>query len=134
LTVRRQRVDAEFREAALADLALWDITVDQHTDARAWGETLRLADRFRLTLYDATYLELAQRRGLPLATLDSELRTAAGAAGVDLLGAKSDNSPPAFASELSQPERYHYKCRGTGNAAAFSALRAGCPCIFFHPS
>ena len=87
VAVRRRRIDPEFRQAALADLALWDITVDQHTDARAWGETLRLADRFRLTLYDATYLELAQRRSLPLATLDNDLRTAARASGVDLLGA-----------------------------------------------
>lgn len=45
-----------------------------------------LAERHRLTLYDAAYLELAQRRGLPLATLDRELRTAAGAEKVTLLG------------------------------------------------
>jgi predicted nucleic acid-binding protein len=47
---------------------------------------LHLADRFRLTLYDAAYLELAVRRNLPLATLDRELRDAAKAVGVDLLG------------------------------------------------
>ena len=39
VAVRRQHIDAEFRRAALADLALWDIAVDQHTDARAWGDT-----------------------------------------------------------------------------------------------
>jgi len=39
-------------------------------------DTLALADRFRLTLYDAAYLELAQRRALPLATLDFDLRKA----------------------------------------------------------
>lgn len=86
IALRRGRIDAEFRHAALADLALLDITVDQHTGARAWGETLTLADRYRLTLYDATYLELAHRHGLPLATLDSALRTAASALGVRLLG------------------------------------------------
>jgi len=37
-------------------------------------------------MYDAAYLELAQRRGLPLATLDAELRDAASAEGVVLLG------------------------------------------------
>ncbi len=47
---------------------------------------MRLADRFRLTLYDAAYLELAQRRLLPLASLDNELRAAAQALGVALLG------------------------------------------------
>ena len=39
-----------------------------------------------LTVYDAAYLELAQRRSLPLATLDVPLRVAAGALGLSLLG------------------------------------------------
>jgi predicted nucleic acid-binding protein len=39
-----------------------------------------------LTLYIAAYLELAQRRGMPLATEDQELRDAASAEGVILLG------------------------------------------------
>ncbi len=73
VAVRRGRIDAEFRQAALADLALLDITTDPYTDAYAWAATLRLADSFRLTLYDAVYLELAQRRTLPLATLDKDL-------------------------------------------------------------
>src|SRR5262249_29874297 len=57
--VRRGRIDVEFRNAALADLALLDITTDPHTDAYGWSATLHLADRFGLTLYDAAYLELA---------------------------------------------------------------------------
>ena len=52
-------------------------TVDLELNTYAWSTTLRLADQFRLTVYDAVYLELAQRRALPLATLDQELRTAA---------------------------------------------------------
>ena len=86
VAVRRRRIDADFRRAALADLALLDITTDPHTDSLAWGETLTLADRFRLTLYDAAYLELAQRRALPLATLDEELCAAAATLGVRVLG------------------------------------------------
>jgi predicted nucleic acid-binding protein len=86
VAIRRGRIDADFRRAALADLALLDITTDQHTDPRAWGETLALADHFRLTVYDAAYLELAQRRGLPLATLDGDLRAAAVGLGLELLG------------------------------------------------
>ena len=86
VAVRRRRIDADFRRAALADLALLDITTDPHTDSLAWGETLTLADRFRLTVYDAAYLELAQRRVLPLATLDEELCAAAAALGVRVLG------------------------------------------------
>ncbi len=87
VAIRRRRVDAEFRRAALADLSHLDITVDQHTDAQAWRETLHIADQHRLTLYDAAYLELAQRRRLPLATLDEDLRAAAKAAGAKTLGA-----------------------------------------------
>jgi predicted nucleic acid-binding protein len=84
--VRRGRHDAAFRDATLADLALLPIRADPETDRHAWAATLRLAERYKLTVYDAAYLELAQRRGLPLATLDSELRDAANAEGVILLG------------------------------------------------
>ena len=87
VAVRRGRIGAEFRNAALADLALLDIATDAHTDAHSWTTTLHLADRFRLTLYDAAYLELAHRRSLPLASLDNELRDAGRALDVPLLGA-----------------------------------------------
>jgi predicted nucleic acid-binding protein len=53
------------------------ISIDLETDAQAWTATLSLSVRFSLTLYDATYLELAHRQNLPLATLDQELRSAA---------------------------------------------------------
>jgi len=86
VAVRRGRIEANFRRAALTDLALLDIAVDDQTDVHAWGETLRLADSFQLTTYDAAYLELAQRRALPLATLDSELRAAAKSLGLRLMG------------------------------------------------
>jgi predicted nucleic acid-binding protein len=87
MAVRNRRIDPNFRRAALADLALLDITTDQQTDFFAWTDTLNLADHFHLTVYDAAYLELARRRTLPLATLDQELRTAATAIGVTVLGA-----------------------------------------------
>src|SRR5215831_18505287 len=84
--VRRGRHDTAFREATLADLALLPISVDPETDRHAWSGTRRLAERHKLTLYDAAYLELAQRRGIPLATLDTELRQAASAEGMIVLG------------------------------------------------
>jgi predicted nucleic acid-binding protein len=84
--VRRKRHDAAFRDATLADLALLPIQLDRETDRHAWGSTARLAARYSLTLYDAAYLELARRAALPLATLDKELRAAASAEGVPLLG------------------------------------------------
>lgn len=88
--IRRGRIDVEFRNAALADLALLDITTDSHTDAYSWTTTLHLADRFGLTLYDAAYLELAHRRSVPLAILDEELRAAGRALNLPLLGASHD--------------------------------------------
>jgi predicted nucleic acid-binding protein len=84
--VRRGRISVEFRDASLADLALLAIEVDAETDTFAWSTTLRLAERHQLTLYDAAYLELAQRLGVPLATLDQELRAAGSALGLTLLG------------------------------------------------
>jgi predicted nucleic acid-binding protein len=87
MAVRRGRIEAGFRDAALRDLAALPIALDPETSSRAWHDTLRLADAHRLTAYDAAYLELAHRRDLPLATLDSELRAAAPALGVGLLGA-----------------------------------------------
>ncbi len=90
--VRRSRTDAAFRDATLADLALLPIHLDPETDRQAWGATLQLAERHGLTLYDASYLELAQRRGLPLATLDAELRAAAAVERVALLGKREDST------------------------------------------
>ena len=84
--VRKGRSDSAFRDAALGDLALLPITVDRETNRQAWGATAKLAARHRLTLYNAAYLELARRRCLPLATLDNELRAAATAEDVALLG------------------------------------------------
>jgi predicted nucleic acid-binding protein len=84
--LRRGRIDAAFRDAALADLSLMDISIDPETDDHAWTTSLRVAERHRLTLYDAAYLELAQRRNLPLASLDRELLAAATAVGVETLG------------------------------------------------
>ena len=84
--IRRKRIDAVFRDMALGRLTVMPIAVDPDTDTHTWTTTRDLADRFRLTAYDAVYLELAQRRGLPLATLDQDLRTAGTALGVALLG------------------------------------------------
>ncbi|HEY7852343.1 MAG TPA: type II toxin-antitoxin system VapC family toxin [Caulobacteraceae bacterium] len=84
--VRHGRHEPAFRDATLADLTLLPIWLDPETDQHAWGATARLATGHGLTLYDATYLELARRRDLPLATLDRELRAAALAEGVPLMG------------------------------------------------
>lgn len=86
MAVRRRRIDGSFRDETLADLAELDILSDPDSDGQAWSSTLRLADRHRLTVYDAAYLELAQRRRLPLATLDLALSRAAVAELITVLG------------------------------------------------
>ena len=87
MAIRRGRIDAGYRDASIADLAIMDIVVDAESDRQVWSTTLNLADRFRLTLYDSVYLELAHRLALPLASLDRQLRRAASALGLTLLGA-----------------------------------------------
>jgi predicted nucleic acid-binding protein len=84
--LRRKRITTAYRDESLTKLDAMQITVDADTDTYAWTTTLRLAERFGLSVYDAAYLELAQRRSLPLATLDRELREAAPTVNVTLLG------------------------------------------------
>lgn len=52
-----------------------------------WENILTVARTYSLSAYDAAYLELALRRGLPLATLDKDLRKAAKESGVTLYSA-----------------------------------------------
>ncbi|MBI5236437.1 MAG: type II toxin-antitoxin system VapC family toxin [Deltaproteobacteria bacterium] len=72
--------------AFLEMLAEVDIEVDAATFAHALSDTLQLARRYKLSAYDASYLELALRRGAPLATLDEDLQKAAKKAGVKKFG------------------------------------------------
>jgi predicted nucleic acid-binding protein len=58
----------------------------QRLNARATGSLLDLSRRYRLTVYDAAYLEVAHRHGIPLATTDNALRGAARRIGVALVG------------------------------------------------
>lgn len=83
--IRQGRIETAFRDAAFADLRLLDIKVDTETTQYAWSATLQLSQKFKLTLYDACYLELAQRKSLPLASLDKELRAAAKVLGLTVM-------------------------------------------------
>ena len=82
--LRRKRIDLADRDAALDMLSRLHITVHDHED-RAWTTVLSLSDRLNLTPYDAVYLDLAIRLGLPLATTDGALADAARAEGVSVL-------------------------------------------------
>jgi predicted nucleic acid-binding protein len=69
-------------EAFLELLAELDIEIDGSSLTKAPTSILQLARRYKLSSYDASYLELAMRMSLPLATLDSDLQKAANKAGV----------------------------------------------------
>ena len=83
---RRKRSAQANTVTWLGFLASLPITVDEETKAQAFGNTLSLAREHTLSAYDAAYLELAMRRGLPLATLDDKLKTAAQTIGVPVYG------------------------------------------------
>ena len=78
---RKGRIDKAGIEKFLSTLDVYDIEVDPETMTVAWSRTLALAESFGLSVYDAAYLELALRRGLPLASLDDSLRRAMQKAG-----------------------------------------------------
>ncbi|OAN52891.1 twitching motility protein PilT [Paramagnetospirillum marisnigri] len=79
---RRGRLSQADTAAFLRDMARLGVVTDHHPDE---AEILRLARAHRLTVYDAVYLELAQRLGYPLATLDAELARAARAEGTPVI-------------------------------------------------
>jgi predicted nucleic acid-binding protein len=79
---RRRRITESETAAFLLNLSRLRIRVDRVPNE---GTILRLARTHRLSVYDAAYLELAQREGLPLATLDVDLQKAAAGEGVALL-------------------------------------------------
>ena len=81
---RRRRINADRRQRLCGFLHDLPVNIDVETASRAWAATSQLAARFKFTLYDAAYLELAQRLNLPLATLDKELRVAGRALGIAL--------------------------------------------------
>lgn len=66
----------------LGYLQMLPIRVDDETAARAWSDIRLVARSYHLSAYDACYLELAIRLGLPLASLDDKLKESAAAAGV----------------------------------------------------
>ena len=84
---RRGRLAADDRQRLGGFLRDLPVNLDADTTSQAWLTTSALAARHRLTIYDAAYLELAQRLRLPLATLDAQLRAAAGALDIEVLGA-----------------------------------------------
>ena len=87
LSERRQQITPAASAEFIALLETLIIVVDGETAARAFTRVLALAREQRLTAYDAAYLELAMRLGLPLASKDADLCDAAGRLGVSVLRA-----------------------------------------------
>jgi len=86
ISVRRKRIDLDFRDRSLKHLASLDIATDRESEAHAWSASVRLADRHGLTVYDASYLELSERLRLPLATRDAALAKAADGEMIEVIG------------------------------------------------
>ena len=82
---RRNRMTAQQSQQAITLLQSLFIQVDTATDANALAATIALGRQEGLAAYDAAYLELALRLGLPLATLDTRLAEAATRCGVGLI-------------------------------------------------
>lgn len=75
--VRRRRITASYADLQLRRLEDISLSADLETNDFAWTTTYHLAADEELTVYDATYLELALRLGATLATLDADLAAAA---------------------------------------------------------
>ncbi len=85
IAVRRRRISAQDVHLFLADLEVLPIRVDATSRNFLRTRVFPLAEQFKLTAYDAAYLDLAMRESLPLATLDGDLRRAAQGASISLV-------------------------------------------------
>jgi predicted nucleic acid-binding protein len=75
--VTRERISEERAFKLGQVFQSFGVEQDPETWTRAWRATLSLSRKHMLSVYDAAYLELALRKGLPLASLDGKLRAAA---------------------------------------------------------
>ncbi len=82
---RRKRLSAAETTHFLSLLSGLSVEIDSLTAQRALSHTLPLSRTHGLSVYDATYLELAMREGIPLATLDAALHGAARSTGVKIV-------------------------------------------------
>ena len=81
---RRAEIDSGEIEIFISPLENLPIYTDVSTSKQAFDRILALADAYKLSSYDAAYLELAIREGLPIATLDKDLKKAVKKAGIEI--------------------------------------------------
>ena len=82
---RKGRITPARASEFIALIDALPIVIDERTPSVALNSVLELSWRELLSAYDASYLELAMRRGVPLATKDNDLARAANHMGVTLL-------------------------------------------------
>lgn len=85
VAVKRGRLTARDVGQLVTELRALPLEIDVIATERALEDTLALAKKYDLTTCDASYLELAKRRDIPLATLDAKLRKACLSAKILLL-------------------------------------------------
>ena len=83
--MRRKKIQPQQAVRARGALSRLHPVIDDDGPRLALHRIWELADEFTLSIYDAVYLELAQRKGLPLASRDAALRKAAAKCGVPVL-------------------------------------------------
>ncbi|OGR87635.1 MAG: hypothetical protein A3A86_01205 [Elusimicrobia bacterium RIFCSPLOWO2_01_FULL_60_11] len=81
---RRKRITVAQAAHFLSRLSDLGISIDDSHPSRIFEQVISQAREWNLTVYDASYLELALREGLPLATLDGHLKSAANSAGIPI--------------------------------------------------
>ncbi len=85
VAVKRGRLTTRDLHRLTTALRALPVEIETASTARSLDETLSLAQRYNLTTYGASYVELAQRRHVALATLDDRLRKVCSSAKVALL-------------------------------------------------
>ncbi len=85
VAVKRGRLTARDVSRLVTELRALPMQIDAASTERALEETLAFARKYDLTTYDASYIELAKRRDVPLATLDNRLRKVCVSAKITLL-------------------------------------------------
>ena len=85
---RRRRLTAADSARFVELLMSLPMVVDDRSHERAVSQVLAAARQVDISVYDASYLELAMRLGATLATRDAQLQAAAAAAGVPLFAAQ----------------------------------------------
>lgn len=82
---RRERLTDKDVERLVAVLVTLPVEQEPAPDDEGLTKLMRIAREHGLTSYDAAYVEVAHRRGIPLATLDQKLSAACAAANVEVL-------------------------------------------------